>query len=156
MERWRVRERERWGEECVCKCVSKVGLRKRGHAVWEMGAEGEPEARAMQCDRPGGARLRRVWNSTDVHHAARMGWGVGGRARRGKVGHGWACKEVLSRIESSAEEKLEERRGAAGPGLIARSAVDRTAVGRWSAAGGQHTRQSTAVTAWAYNTQGGA
>ena len=41
--------------------------------------------------------MRRVWNSTDVHHAARMGWGVGGWAGGGKVGHGGACKEVLSR-----------------------------------------------------------
>ena len=37
--------RERRGEECVCKCVSK-GLRKRGHGG--MGVVGEPEARAMQ------------------------------------------------------------------------------------------------------------
>jgi hypothetical protein len=34
------------------------------------------------------AQVRRVWISTDVHHAARMGWGVGGRAKRGKVAGG--------------------------------------------------------------------
>jgi hypothetical protein len=52
-----------------------------------------------------------------VHHAARMGWGVGRRARRGKVGQGEACKEVLSRIESSAyrgEVRGEARGGGAG------------------------------------------
>ena len=59
-----------------------------------------------------------------------MGWGVGGWARRGKVG-----KEVLSRIESSAEEKLEDRRGVAGPG-----SQEVWTVGRWSAAG-QHTAE---------------
>ena len=62
-----------------------------------------------------------MWNSTDVYHAARMGWGVGGRAKRGKAGRGEACKVVLMqrRIKSSAytEEKLEEieaRGGGAG------------------------------------------
>ena len=39
---------ERRGEKCVCKCVSKVGLRKRGHEVGDGRREGEPEARAMQ------------------------------------------------------------------------------------------------------------
>ena len=63
-----------------------------------------------------------------------MGWGVGGRARRGKVG-----KEVLSRIDSPAEERSRRRRrrarvddgevrgGVTGRGLITR----RVAVCRW-------------------------
>ena len=84
-----------------------------------------------------------MWNSTDVHHAARMGWGVGGRAKRGKAGRGEACKVVLSvglKVQHT-EEKLEERRGAAGPGLIARS-VDRRSLERGEATHGK-------VTAWA-------
>ena len=88
-----------------------------------MGSETRDESqRHVPCsDRPGGARLCRVRSSTDVHHAARMGWGVGGRARRGKAGQGGARRGMqgASRIESSAEDQLEEKRGAVGPGLIA-------------------------------------
>ena len=75
-----------------------------------------------------------------MHHAARMGWGVGGRARRGsRERQGRPARGVTGGagqlgLESSAEEKLEGRGGAAGPGLNARSVT----VCRWSAAG-QHT-----------------
>ena len=56
-----------------------------------------------------------MWNSTDVHHAARVGWGVGGRAGRGMQGE--VDSEVLRMIESSAcreEVRGEARGGGAG------------------------------------------
>ena len=84
-----------------------------------MGDERESQRHVPCSDRPGGARLCRVRSSTDVHHAARMGWGVGGRARRGKVGNvGHDYGLVQQR-----EEEGEERRGVAAPGLIARVTV---------------------------------
>ena len=61
--------------------------------------------------------------------AGRMGWGVGGWARRGKVG-----KEVKQRRRR--EEEHEAGRGeTTGPGLIARR------VWRFVSAAGQHTAE---------------
>jgi len=90
--------RERRGDECVCKCVSKVGLRS---GETPTGWETRESQRHVPCsDRPGGARLRRcagcgsartcttrhAWGGVLGGGQGGARWGTEGHARRGGVG----------------------------------------------------------------------